>query len=258
MPLVACTNNPNSPFYKPHKRMGKCKMMINAIRLAEEAAPLCQDCQSEIPAAYGKAEKEKKPKKVSKTKTKKYVSRLDDTIWFKSTHHEKDVNLNYGFLSNFFPFVKPTVLALTQKNLERFTLPEEKLDKKTEGGFFYREKWCKSVEHGYQAKYWDVHPKARDLILSQTTALDAKKMNTKLKKKFPIDWAKFQANQSDIMQQILRAKFQQNPRLKRALLSTSTAHLAEVPGREGDKGGWAGAAGSGGGLLMLVRTEVSG
>jgi predicted NAD-dependent protein-ADP-ribosyltransferase YbiA (DUF1768 family) len=211
-------------------------------------------------------EDEKAKKHKVTTKTKKYEDVEDEQLWYKSTHNNR-----YACFSNFYPDVKESPLATTRQYLHELSefvdgeANEGDVDNKTyqqkrlkeEGGFSYHGFWCKTAEHAYQAvgKYRHIKYVVHD-ILAQPTALKAKTRNTHWKKSYPINLKEWETKQFVVMKEILKAKMQQNPRIKKALIATGTAKLAEVPGRGGSKDIWAGLSGKHGELLMEVRDEL--
>lgn len=185
-----------------------------------------------------------KPKSKSTSKSV-YVSSATH-IFFKS--NKQGVHTSF---SNFFPFLDkqadaalPADVAALASKPYLFKIDEEE--------------W-KSVEHYYQAMKFrhSGHERAAKEIQGCATALDAKKRNTVLKKKFPCNMAKFDSNA--VMLKALRAKFSQNAALRSQLLETGTAQLSEVPGRSFSI--WCynkatGEVGLLGQLLMQVRAEL--
>ena len=95
----------------------------------------------------------------------------------------------------------------------------------------------RSVEHYYQATKYSSsgHAAAAAAILSASTALAAKKLNTDLRKKFTCDSGFFSpANQRSVMLRGVQAKFEQNPALRSLLVSTGDRRLHETRGRSKD------------------------
>jgi ribA/ribD-fused uncharacterized protein len=127
----------------------------------------------------------------------------------------------------------------------------------------------KSVEHYYQScKYKKRYDVIAEEIRDAPTALDAKKLNTKYKKKYAmlaaeqIVWFET-GHQVEVMRAGVLAKFTQNEKLRKILLATGTATLHETRGRSVDI--WAYHPGAAemsddmmGKILMSVRDELSG
>jgi ribA/ribD-fused uncharacterized protein len=109
-----------------------------------------------------------------------------------------------------------------------------------------------SVEHFYQAMKTDI-PEERAKILAAKTASEAKRIGrtVKLRK----NWSKIQV---EVMDTALRAKFQQNPELKKKLIDTGNAELIE--GNTWNDKFWGVVDGEGsnwlGKLLMQIREEL--
>lgn len=109
-----------------------------------------------------------------------------------------------------------------------------------------------TVEHFYQAMKTDI-PEERARVLAAKTAAEAKRIGktVKLRK----NWKQIQA---DIMMKALRAKFEQNPELRKRLIDTGEAELIEG-NNWGDKF-WGMVDGEGsnylGKYLMQIRKEL--
>jgi ribA/ribD-fused uncharacterized protein len=109
-----------------------------------------------------------------------------------------------------------------------------------------------TVEHFYQAMKTDI-PEERAKVLAAKTAGEAKRIGrtVKLRK----NWKQIQA---DVMMKALRAKFEQNPELRKKLIDTGEAELIEG-NNWGDKF-WGMVDGEGsnylGKYLMQIRKEL--
>ena len=109
-----------------------------------------------------------------------------------------------------------------------------------------------TVEHFYQAMKTDI-PEERAKILAARTASEAKRIGrtVKLRK----NWSKIQI---EVMDTALRAKFQQNPELKKKLIDTGEAELIE--GNTWNDKFWGVVNGEGtnwlGKLLMQIRKDL--
>lgn len=175
-------------------------------------------------------------------KKKRATPAPTDEIFFKSTKYN-----GYSFLSNFYPFLKPGALAAVKA----------KHPDVEQGSFVIDGKRFLTAEHYYQSQKFAGTP-AEDQIRRCETALDAKKLNTVLKKKhaLPKDWS---TRQFDVMYKGLLAKFSQNPQLLKALQSTGDKPLHETRGRTRDL--WSfqpdGTADNLGRLLMRARSELA-
>jgi ribA/ribD-fused uncharacterized protein len=122
--------------------------------------------------------------------------------------------------------------------------------------FFGENRRCKTSEHAYQAAKCQMMVEV-DRILAQPTPIKAKRAG-RLVKLAP-DW---DARKVDIMYQIVKAKFDQNPVIAKVLIGTGDLLLIEgntwgdtfwgmVPGKDGN---WHGRNALGT-ILQLVRGE---
>eukprot|EP00727_Mastigamoeba_balamuthi_P000277 m51a1_g10246 hypothetical protein (245) ;mRNA; r:38474-39208 len=169
------------------------------------------------------------------------------TVWFKS-----DKANGFAWLSNFWPDVHPAAKAAVSDPALRSSPGAFDLD-----GHRYA-----TAEHFYQAsKYERTWPAGAEAIRAAPTAAEAKRANTRLRRQRPADASALAGpSKAAAMLRALRAKFEQNEALGRALVGLCAGRtLCEVPGRGG--GCWAaqrdGSPGLLGRLLMQVRDDLA-
>eukprot|EP00727_Mastigamoeba_balamuthi_P002232 m51a1_g12005 hypothetical protein (215) ;mRNA; f:95-1546 len=170
-----------------------------------------------------------------------------ETVWFKS-----DKANGFAWLSNFWPDVVPAAKAAVSDPALR----------SSPGGFELDGHRYATAEHFYQAsKYERTWPAGAEAIRAAPTALEAKRANTRLRHVHPADPSAFEGpNKAAAMLRALRAKFEQNEALGRALVGLCAGRtLCEVPGRQADD--WTaqpdGSPGLLGRLLMQVRDDLA-
>jgi len=156
------------------------------------------------------------------------------------------VKNGYACLSNFWPFVK---LEAQERAYVQFPALRQ-----NDGSFTLDDVKYASVEHYFQAHKYKHQPDVFRLIRTQSTALEAKRANTKQYRKHnnPIDLNAWTAKRDSVMLEALRGKFQQNLQLQEVLVSTFPKKLVEA----GRADYWCGADGKLGHLLMQVRQEL--
>jgi predicted NAD-dependent protein-ADP-ribosyltransferase YbiA (DUF1768 family) len=151
----------------------------------------------------------------------------DDNIYFKAIKQN-----GHSYLSNFFPDVSEksfeAVFAAVSK-LTYITCTREQLK---DCSFELDGKRFKTPEHAYQYSRWvDSYPEEAEKIRLCETSLDAKKMNTALKKKYgSVNKTKLELIAN--MKRVVYAKFDQNVHLHQLLIQTTgMAKLHESGGR---------------------------
>ena len=111
-----------------------------------------------------------------------------------------------------------------------------------------------TVEHPYQAAKGE-DPDAQDAILRAPTAGAAKRMGRRVRMRPDFEQRKFA-----VMEELIDAKFRQNPDLAKQLLATGNAEIVEI-NRWGDRI-WGVAHGIGenhlGKTLMRIRARLAG
>lgn len=149
-----------------------------------------------------------------------------DSISFKSNTFN-----GYAFLSNFWPDVKTGAKEAVFQHFPplRSCYP---LIVEVDGVEY------KTAEHAFQALRWKKagNENAAYAIAHAATALDAKKLNTQLKKRYG-PFSISPAEEVVIMRKVLRAKFSttENPVYAAALVTTGTRALHETRGRSASR-----------------------
>ena len=175
----------------------------------------------------------------------------DEKMYFKSNR-----NNGLGYLSNFYPFINNNAKLAIDESLRDKSL---KIESDFAPGFVFSN--VESAFHGI--KYYLTGPNSkREKIAKEFELLDgleAKKLNTKLRKTDSIDVKEWDKKRDEVMLSLLESKFSDSD-LKAALISTGKIELIEHPGR-GKGNYWTGGSeGSNtlGKLLMSLRKSFIG
>ena len=113
----------------------------------------------------------------------------------------------------------------------------------------------RSVEHYFQAQKFPGDSVLQERIRTAKTALGAKRLGRTRSEHFRSDWEQVK---EDVMITGLRAKFTQNPELKKSLVQTAGLHLIEKNRSDSYWGSGPNSCGRNrtGVLLMKVRSEL--
>jgi len=113
----------------------------------------------------------------------------------------------------------------------------------------------RSVEHYFQAQKFPGDSALQERIRAAKTALGAKRLGRTRSEHFRSDWEQVK---EDVMITGLRAKFTQNPELKKSLVQTAGLHLIEKNRSDSYWGSGPNSCGRNrtGVLLMKVRSEL--
>lgn len=121
----------------------------------------------------------------------------------------------------------------------------------------YRGRVYKSVEHAFQSQKFPEHPNIQEKIESSSLAADAKRIAKENKDQIREDWKIINLQ---LMHELVKNKFQQNPVLRRNLLGTGYQYLQEGNHWRDDFWGVRLDTGEGrnnlGKILMRVREEL--
>lgn len=130
------------------------------------------------------------------------------------------------------------------------------LDNFSSFGITYNGKYYQTVEHAYQSlKFKDTDPEIEDRIIKSYSAHEAQKIANVNKDKQSRKWDEIKVS---VMEELLRAKLEQNPYVKQKLLQTRNYPICEDSPKDSFWGIGSNRDGKNelGKLWMKLRTEL--